>query len=57
MTKEHLIELAGSQAALARLLGISDAAICKWKTVPQARLWQLQLLKPEWFRWSNASVS
>lgn len=50
MSKEHFIRLAGSQRKLADLLGISQAAVAQWKTVPKARIWQLQLLRPEWFK-------
>jgi predicted transcriptional regulator len=49
MDKQKFIALAGSQSDLAKLLGISQAAISQWKKVPQARIWQLKLLKPEWF--------
>ena len=49
MDKEHFIKLAGSQRELGKLLGISQAAISQWVTVPEARIWQLKLLRPEWF--------
>lgn len=49
MDKQKLIFLAGSQVELAKLLGISQAAVSQWKKVPQARIWQLQVLKPSWF--------
>jgi predicted transcriptional regulator len=49
MDKQKFIALAGSQGELAKLLGISQAAVSKWKTVPQQRIWQLQLLRPSWF--------
>lgn len=49
MTKHELIKLAGSQYELAKLLGISQPAVSAWKKVPQARIWQLKLLRPEWF--------
>jgi predicted transcriptional regulator len=49
MDKQKFILLAGSQSDLAKLLGISQAAISQWKKVPQARIWQMKLLKPEWF--------
>ncbi len=49
MTKQELIKKATSRKALAELLGISLAAISQWKNVPQARLWQLKNLRPEWF--------
>ena len=50
MTKQDLIKLAGSQRELAKLLGISQPAVSSWKEVPQARIWQLKLLKPDWFK-------
>jgi predicted transcriptional regulator len=49
MTKEQLIKLAGSQVELAKLLGISQPAVSAWKAIPKARIWQLKLLRPEWF--------
>ena len=49
MDKNKFIALAGSQSDLAKMLGISQAAVSQWKTVPKARIWQLKLLKPEWF--------
>jgi len=49
ITKQQAIELAGSQANLARLLGITRGAVWLWETIPQARIWQLKLLRPEWF--------
>ena len=49
MDKNKAIRLAGSQIELAKILGISQAAISQWKEIPQARVWQLQLLHPEWF--------
>jgi predicted XRE-type DNA-binding protein len=49
MDKHRFIKLAGSQSELAKLLGIKQPAISQWKAVPLARIWQLKLLKPEWF--------
>jgi DNA-binding transcriptional regulator YdaS (Cro superfamily) len=49
MTKEQAIALAGSQAKLAALLEIKDAAVSQWKMIPAARLWQLKVLRPGWF--------
>lgn len=44
------IKLAGTQSALARLLGISQAAVAQWgASVPQGRVWQLKVLRPYWF--------
>ena len=49
MDKQKFIALAGSQSELARLLGIKQPSVAQWKAVPIARIWQLKLLKPEWF--------
>ena len=49
MTKEQLIKLAGSQVELAKILGISQPAVSAWKDIPKARIWQLKVLRPEWF--------
>ena len=49
MTKEKAIALAGSQSALARLLGVTRGAVWQWKQIPQGRVYQLMHLKPEWF--------
>jgi|688.fasta_scaffold2409549_1 hypothetical protein len=49
MKKDKFIALAGSQRALAEILGIKQAAVSQWKAVPQARIWQLMLLRPNWF--------
>ena len=49
MDKNRFIALAGSQIALAKLLGISQAAVSQWTKVPEQRIWQLKVLKPSWF--------
>jgi DNA-binding transcriptional regulator YdaS (Cro superfamily) len=50
ITKEEAIRFAGSLTELAKILGISKAAISQWgETPPQARIWQMQSLHPEWF--------
>jgi|TARA_R110002126_G_scaffold2772_1_gene15372 DNA-binding transcriptional regulator YdaS (Cro superfamily) len=50
MDKLQAIKNAGSAKNLAQLLGITRAAISQWgDTVPQARVWQLKALRPEWF--------
>ena len=56
MDKKQLIEKAGSQVALAKLLGVSQAAISQWKGVPEGRLWQLKAIKPEWFMAESEST-
>jgi DNA-binding transcriptional regulator YdaS (Cro superfamily) len=51
MKTQQAIERAGSAAGLARLLGITQSAICQWgEEIPQARIWQLKALRPSWFR-------
>ena len=49
MDKHKFIALAGSQNELAKLLGISQAAVSQWKKIPNGRLYQLMVLRPEWF--------
>ena len=50
MTKQQLIQLAGSQTELAKILGINRAAVCQWKAVPELRMRQLKDLRPKWFK-------
>ena len=49
INKKQIIEFAGSVTELAKILGISKAAISQWKEIPQKRILQLHLLRPEWF--------
>jgi biotin operon repressor len=49
MTKQQLVQLAGSQSELAKILGISRVAVCLWKAVPELRMRQLKDLRPDWF--------
>jgi len=49
MSKNDAILKAGSQAALARLLGVTRGAVSQWKQLPKGRLYQLMVIKPEWF--------
>jgi len=49
MKKEQIIKLAGSQSELARILGITRAAVNQWKQIPEGRLWQLRAIRPQWF--------
>jgi DNA-binding transcriptional regulator YdaS (Cro superfamily) len=56
MTKEQAIALAGTSMALAKMLGIQRQAVYQWgDEIPQARLWQLKVLRPEWFTKSKVS--
>lgn len=50
MKTETAIDKAGTPKALAELLGITQSAISQWgDELPQAREWQLKVLRPEWF--------
>jgi len=49
MEKQRAIELAGSASKLARILGVERQSVHKWKKIPEGRIWQLKVLKPEWF--------
>lgn len=50
MKTETAIKLAGTSAELARILGLSRAAISQWPDdVPLLRVYQLKEKKPEWF--------
>jgi hypothetical protein len=51
MTTNDAIKLAGSRDALARLLGVATITTYRWKpSPPRARMYQLEVLRPEWFR-------
>ena len=49
MNKEKAIELAGTPAKLAKLLGVSRQAVNNWQQIPKLRIFQLRVLRPEWF--------
>jgi hypothetical protein len=57
MNKFKAIKLAGGRKQLAELLTniatgrpLSQAAISQWgDELPQFRVWQLRILKPDWF--------
>jgi len=49
MEKKTAIRLAGSASKLARLLGVSRQSVFAWKTLPEGRVWQLKVLRPDWF--------
>jgi len=58
MDKKTAIELAGGAAKLAALLGISKGAVSLWDSdIPEARVWQLKVLKPEWFSTPTPEVA
>ena len=57
METKTAIELAGTAAELAELLGITQSAISQWgEKLPDARVWQLKVLKPAWFKKTKASA-
>jgi transcriptional regulator with XRE-family HTH domain len=52
ITKRKLVKIFGTGIEVARVLGISGAAVAKWpkdKPIPELRLLQLQTLFPEQF--------
>lgn len=54
MDKSYAIQKAGTAMALAKILGITRQAISQWgNKVPEARVWQLKALKPDWFTTEN----
>ena len=51
MKTQTAIELAGGASKLADLLGINRSAVSQWEeTLPEARIWQLKVLRPKWFK-------
>lgn len=55
MDKAKAVELAGGVTALAKLLGIAKSSVSQWVEIPQARLWQLKVIRPQWFRKPKAA--
>lgn len=50
MNKQTALTLAGGAARLAELLGITTGAVSQWgDVVPESRVWQLKVQRPEWF--------
>ena len=50
MKKQDAIRWAGSPSALAALFAITRSSVSQWgKALPQARVWQLRVLRPLWF--------
>ena len=50
MDINNLINRAGSQSELARILGVKRGTVWLWKEnnkIPQSRIWQIKLLFPE----------
>jgi len=51
MDKHTAIKKAGGVQALAKLLDVSHQAIYAWqRELPKMRLFQLKVLRPEWFK-------
>jgi hypothetical protein len=56
MNTQKAIELAGGSSALANLLGITPGAVSQWgNELPDRRIWQLRVLRPEWFKDSRST--
>jgi DNA-binding XRE family transcriptional regulator len=54
--KEFFIKKAGSINKLAAILGITRQAITQWEEeIPEGRVWQLMVIKPEWFKATKKS--
>ena len=50
MRTKTAIANAGSAVALAKILNITPGAISQWgEDMPEGRVWQLRVLRPEWF--------
>lgn len=50
MKTQQAIDLAGSTKGVAVLLGITSGAVSQWgESVPDNRVWQLRVLRPNWF--------
>ena len=50
MKTNTAVRLAGSKFALAKILGIDRSAVSQWgDSVPVLRVFQLKVLRPEWF--------
>jgi DNA invertase Pin-like site-specific DNA recombinase len=50
MNIEQIINKAGSQTELAKILGVKRTTVWLWKKngkIPQSRVWQMQLHHPE----------
>jgi hypothetical protein len=51
MKTKNALELAGGTSALASLLEITPGAVSQWgDDMPDQRIWQLKVLRPEWFK-------
>jgi len=49
MDKQYFIEKAGTPSKLAKLLGVTRQAVNNWQQIPTLRIFQLRVLRPEWF--------
>jgi hypothetical protein len=51
MTKAEAVRRAGSQTALAEMLGITKQAVSRWGyEMPLLQVYRLREIKPGWFR-------
>ena len=51
MKKELAIKKAGTPSNLAKILGVTRQSVNSWgEFLPEARVWQLKVIHPEWFK-------
>ena len=51
MRTNEAIKRAGSKAALAKILGVTRGAVSNFgEYLPEARVWQLRVIRPMWFK-------
>lgn len=51
--KEQLINYFGSQKEMAKALGVSDAAVSQWKSIPQKHWYPLEQLTKGEFKYAQ----
>lgn len=58
MKTKDAISMAGSAAALSRLLNITQSAISQWgDAVPDLQVYRLKDLRPKWFKKPRAEAA
>lgn len=51
MKTKQAIQMAGSPTALAKIFGITSAAVHQWgDDIPRLRIYELREKRPEWFK-------
>jgi len=55
MKTDEAIKYAGSKSELARILGVTRGAVSNFgEYLPEARVWQLKVIRPSWFKKDKA---